>query len=427
MSCDEVRDVFRLPFAQQGDDPHRSLPFVASDKSVAWIVTEVDHRFDESFGLRLIDVVVVLEAVLDVDRLNRRVEYLLWRRAAQRFEPAAVTRRQVIVEFDDRRHTPKVFGQQDSIYLRDRAGDLIEAVIYVEALGVRNVRQKLAVQLVNLLFLNPDVGRADLFGVTDYQDLFPPIQHGQSAQIALAGLVHDDYVEGGGFRLEGLDDPEERHDPDRDRAHRLDHRPVGRREMALGVPRCHFSELPHGVGPGRQGHVLAVFDVGDLSLPGSLCDELSDQFALRFPHPFEAILKALHALALVKTNQPLIQSPPSPRQHPILRHRPDAGLRGLAFDLGRPFGRHALKPLQQMINPHHTWAEAREPRRFFIRLLVIFAGTLFDRGGQLRPERVRILLFSLAVELLLELSQVIGQSLLVYRPHLSLQCLQVFT
>src|SRR5262245_62164719 len=88
----EIRDVFRLLFAEQRDDPHRSLPFVASDKSVARIVTEVDHRFDESFGLWLIDVIVVLEAVLDVYRLNRRVEYLLRRRAAQRFEPAAVTR-----------------------------------------------------------------------------------------------------------------------------------------------------------------------------------------------------------------------------------------------------------------------------------------------------------------------------------------------
>src|SRR5262252_5269850 len=333
----------------------------------------------------------------------------------------------MIVEFDDRRHASKVFCQQDSIYLRNRAGDLIEAVIYVEPLGVRNVRQELAVQLVNLLFLNADVRRANLFGVADDQDLFPAIQHGQGAQIALARLVHDDHVEGAGLRLEGLDYPEERHDPDRDRAHRLDHRPVGRRQMALSVFSCPFTELPHRVGPGRQGHVLAVLDVGDLSLPGSLGDELSDQLALRFPHPFEAILKALHALAVVKTNQPLIQSPPSPRQHPILRQRPDAGLCGLAFDLGRPFGRNIPKSLQQMIKPHYAWAEAREPRRFFIRLLVIFAGTSFDRGGQLRPERVRVLLFSLAAELLLELPQVIGQSMFVYRPHLPLQRLHVFT
>src|SRR5262245_34679591 len=92
MARDEGRDIFRLFFAEQRDDPNRPLPLAVSDERVARIVTHVDQRFDESLSLRLIDVVVVLEAVLDVDRLNRRVEYLLRRRAAKRFEPAAVTR-----------------------------------------------------------------------------------------------------------------------------------------------------------------------------------------------------------------------------------------------------------------------------------------------------------------------------------------------
>src|SRR5262245_38108237 len=92
MTRDEVRDVFRLPFAEQRDNPHRSLPLVVSDERVARIAAHADQRFDESFGLRLVDVVVVLEAVLDIDRLNRRVEYLLRRWTAQWFEPAAVTR-----------------------------------------------------------------------------------------------------------------------------------------------------------------------------------------------------------------------------------------------------------------------------------------------------------------------------------------------
>ena len=92
MARDEVRDVFRLLFAKQRDDPHRSLPLITSGKRISRVVTQVDHGFDESFRLRLIDVIVVLIPVLDVNRLDRRVEYLLRRWAAQRFEPAAVTR-----------------------------------------------------------------------------------------------------------------------------------------------------------------------------------------------------------------------------------------------------------------------------------------------------------------------------------------------
>src|SRR5262245_66294813 len=113
--------------------------------------------------------------------------------------------------------------------------------------------------------------------------------------------------------------------------------------MALGVLARSLAELPHSVGPGRQSHVLAIFDVGDLSLPGSFGDQLSDQLALRFPRLFEAVLKALNALPVVKTNQPLVESPPSPGLCPILRQRLDTGRRGLALDLRGPFGRHALK------------------------------------------------------------------------------------
>src|SRR5215471_20189744 len=117
--------------------------------------------------------------------------------------------------------------------------------------------------------------------------------------------------------------------------------------MALSVFPRPFAELLHGVGPRGQSQVLAVLDVRYLSLPCPFGDELSDQLALHFPRSFEAILKALDALAVVKTNQPLIESPPAPGQRPILRQRRDAGLRGLAFDLGRPLRRHAPKSLQQ--------------------------------------------------------------------------------
>src|SRR5262245_43380051 len=168
--------------------------------------------------------------------------------------------------------------------------------------------------------------------------------------------------------------------------------------MALRILARSLAELPHSVGPGRQSHVLAIFDVRDLSFPGSFGDELSDQLALRFPRLFEAVLKALDALAVVETNQPLVESPPSPGLCPILRQRLDAGLRGLAFDLRRPFGRHALEFLQQMVQSYHARTEARESQRFLIRLLVIIAGTPFDRGGQLRPERVRVLLLRFAAE-----------------------------
>src|SRR5262245_9750511 len=85
MARDEGRDISRLFFAEQRDDPNRSLTLAVSDERVARIVTHVDQRFDESLSLRLIDVVVILEAVLDVDSLNRRVEYLLRRWAAKRF------------------------------------------------------------------------------------------------------------------------------------------------------------------------------------------------------------------------------------------------------------------------------------------------------------------------------------------------------
>src|SRR5215475_7513873 len=176
--------------------------------------------------------------------------------------------------------------------------------------------------------------------------------------------------------------------------------------MALSVFPRPFAELLHGVGPCGQSQVLAVFDVRYLSLPGPFGDELSDQLALHFARSFEAVLKALDALAVVKTNQPLVQPPPSPRQRPILRQSLDAELRGLDFDPGRPFGRHALKSLQQMIQLYRIRTQNRKSQRFFIIVLIILAGTFFDRGGQLRPERMRVLFFSLADQILLVLSQV---------------------
>ena len=111
----------------------------------------------------------------------------------------------MVIEFDDRRHASKVFGQQDSIYLRYRAGDLIEAVIYVEPPDRDRARQKLAFNSAIFSFLNADVRRADLFGVADDQDLFPRYSTGKARRSHWLA-VHDDHVKGAGFLLEGLND-----------------------------------------------------------------------------------------------------------------------------------------------------------------------------------------------------------------------------
>src|SRR6266436_6592985 len=117
---------------------------------------------------------------------------------------------------------------------------------------VRNALEELVNQILNYSDFLSDRGRADLFMVSDDNDVMTQVKCNESHDVALTGFIDNDHIKTRLSWIKVLDHSGEGHDPDRNGAPTLRHFMGRLHAQTRRTKTCALADLPYGVEPADE-------------------------------------------------------------------------------------------------------------------------------------------------------------------------------
>ena len=146
---------------------------------------------------------------------------------------------------------------------------------------------------MNLLPVDADSFRTDLFVISDNENPLPEIHQRKSFRTALRSFVYNDYIEDPGTGINSIVNTMQRHNPGRNCVPAFIKMSLSVLSMSVGMFPSSFAQSSHRLLPGHQVSFVTLLHPGKAKLPCfhrcKVCKVISDFFI----KPFCVSLKAI--------------------------------------------------------------------------------------------------------------------------------------